>query len=93
MIEKLVEAKLELDRYGDVILKQLIQTDEQKPKWSDTNISDFERTPDPAEEDSMTSEDSFLAGVASLHGVEPDDLHQRLRKGETIQIYPPPYNP
>lgn len=87
MTEKLLEAKLELARSGDVLLKQLIQTDKQKPRWLNVNVSAFSRLPDPADEDSMTSEDAFLSGVALSQGVESGELRHRLRMGETIYLY------
>ena len=93
MTEKLLEAKLALSRGGDVVLKQLIQTDNQKPHWMDLNISAVSRRPDPADEDSMTSEDAFLSGVALSQGVEPSDLRHQLRMGETIYLYKCPESP
>lgn len=90
MTEKLLEAKLELAPSGDVILKQLIQTNERKPRWLNTNISAYERIPDPADEDSMNSEDAFLSGVALSQGVQSTELRHQLRMGETIYIYQRP---
>ena len=92
MTEQLLESKLELDPKGDIILKQLIQTDEQEPHWLDQNISAVDRHPDTVKIGPMNSEDELLLGVAVVLGVQPIDIRQRLEAGETIFLYQRPEN-
>jgi hypothetical protein len=93
MHERLVEllkSKIELDPSGNVILKQLIQTDKQPPQWLCQNISAVARKADPTEEGSMNSENAFLLGVALSQGLPSTELRQRLQAGEEICLYQRP---